>query len=342
MNIVLFLGAGFSAPFGLPTMNQFLEEVSRSDRITPEDREFIGQLVLEARRANSILESSPTNLEDILSFAVMGDRLGIQEDEEPRAPKVIKILHNIYSFPKKAGKAWKSLHSFEKLINADLSKLQSNLSIITTNYDLLAEFAAFSSGAFTTLPFEYQSLTPADNFPVLYYKNGIPLFKLHGSLNWHWIDEQPNICVDDRIVKFRNNHDTPDLLPISYDSKHQAPDTTLIVPPTFLKPDLPEALIITWAGAAQALQNAEIVIFIGYSFPPSDIEMKYFLAKCLADNSKLQKIRLFDLRADEISERLKSSSSGFGSHFKDFLEPQKIQNIGWTELSPLKYFKQAE
>jgi hypothetical protein len=66
MNIVLFLGAGFSAPFGLPTMNQFLEEVSRSDRITPEDREFIGQLVLEARRANSILESSPTNLEDIL------------------------------------------------------------------------------------------------------------------------------------------------------------------------------------------------------------------------------------------------------------------------------------
>jgi hypothetical protein len=268
----------------------------------------------------------------------MGDRLGIQENEEPKAPRVKKILHNIYSFPKDAGKGWSRLSLFQKFINSDLSKLQSNLFIITTNYDLLAEFAVFLNGAFTTLHFEYQSLTPANSFPVLYNKDGIPLFKLHGSLNWHCIDEQPNICVDDRIVEFRNNHDTPDLLPISFDSKHQAPETTLIVPPTFLKPDLPEALKITWAGAAQALQNAEIVIFIGYSFPPSDIEMKYFLAKCLANNSKLQKIRLFDLRADDIVKRLKESSSGFGSHFKDFLEPQKIPSISWIGAGHLEYF----
>jgi len=340
MNVVLFLGAGFSAPFGLPTMDQFLGEVARSDRITPEDKEFIGELVLEARRANSILESSPTNLEDILSFAVMGDRLGIQENSDPKSPRVIKILHNIYSYPKNAESDWAKLRHLRKFLGKDLNEIKEYLSIITTNYDLLAEFAVLLEKAQASLPFEYTSLSASSSHPnAIYAENEIPLFKLHGSLNWHTAEGQANIIVDDRIVNVNLGQGNSAMLPISVKNNHIAPDTTLIVPPTFLKPDLPDALKDSWAGAAKALKSAEVIVFIGYSFPSSDIEMKYFLAKSLSDNPKLREIKIIDKKAENIVTRLRDSSSGFGSHFKDFLKPQKIQDISWTEMTPLQIFQ---
>ena len=65
MRVVLFLGAGFSVPFGLPTMDQFFAAAESSKRISDEDKTFLNELRLESRQANSFLQSSPTNLEDI-------------------------------------------------------------------------------------------------------------------------------------------------------------------------------------------------------------------------------------------------------------------------------------
>ena len=66
MKIVLFLGAGFSAPFGLPVMDKFTRVAHDSGRLSKEDLEFLDELIREARSANAFLISSPTNLEDIL------------------------------------------------------------------------------------------------------------------------------------------------------------------------------------------------------------------------------------------------------------------------------------
>ncbi len=90
MRIVLFLGAGFSAPFGCPVMNNFSEFVENSTKISADDKEFYNSLVLDARKANSFLESSPRNLEDILSFAVMGDRLGLLDNSFSRIVRIIR------------------------------------------------------------------------------------------------------------------------------------------------------------------------------------------------------------------------------------------------------------
>ena len=67
--------------------------------------------------------------------------------------------------------------------------------------------------------------------------------------------------------------------------------------------------------------------------------MKYFFAECLADNSKLRRIQIYDTNADKIVERLKEQNSGFGSHFKDFLKPQKDPGFSWTKLSPMELFQ---
>ena len=130
MKVVFFLGAGFSAPFGQPVMNSFLEVARYSNRISPKEKEFLDALVLEARRANAMLESSSTNLEDILSFAVMADRLGLMEDdEEPRGPRLKRILQRIYSDvnPNEYFERYNRAKEFFRLKSFD------GVSIITTN-----------------------------------------------------------------------------------------------------------------------------------------------------------------------------------------------------------------
>ena len=96
-------------------------------------------MVLDARRANSFLESSPTNLEDILSFTVMGDRIGIYDDtNEPKAPKIKYILHRIYSTIKNLEGFWNNLGQFQNLIGLDPRTIKDEISFVTTNYDCQA------------------------------------------------------------------------------------------------------------------------------------------------------------------------------------------------------------
>ncbi len=98
MKITLFLGAGFSRAYGLPVMTEFLSFADQSYRLNEEEKKLIGRIVLEARSANSFLQSSPVNLEDILSFSEMKDRLKHFEDgEESQNSNIRRILQKIYT-----------------------------------------------------------------------------------------------------------------------------------------------------------------------------------------------------------------------------------------------------
>jgi hypothetical protein len=113
--------------------------------------------------------------------------------------------------------------------------------------------------------------------------------------------------------------------------KNYRPSTApIIVPPSFLKPELASPLLQVWSGAAKALREADRIIFVGYSFPQSDTEMTYFFASALATNVRLEELRIVDPNAVQIIERLTTPRSKFGSHFRDLLvcEPKS-----WTEVA---------
>jgi len=338
MNVVFFLGAGFSAPFGQPVMNSFLEVARYSNRISPKEKEFLDALVLEARRANAMLESSSTNLEDILSFAVMADRLGLMEDdEEPRGPRLKRILQRIYSDvnPNEYFERYDWAKDFFRLESFD------GVSIITTNYDLNIESAlywmrlAYSYNTVAQLPFEYQEYIDYQYVGSLYQEDGVPLFKLHGSINWFEVDNNgERFRVDHKILKTVRGIRLPYPLFHSYEYE----GVPVIIPPTFLKPDIGGQMLKVWEGAAHALSSAEMIVFVGYSFPPTDVEMRYFLARSLAGNARLRKILVYDLYAQDIVDRLKTDKySRFGSHFLSFLESHSGDwraNFGDTDKRP--------
>jgi len=335
MKIVFFMGAGFSAPFKLPTMNRFLTEVASTKSLDSAETIFIHNLVLDARRANSILESSPTNLEDMLSFAVMGDRIGLfGEDGTPKGPQIKTILRKIYSTIKDKMNYYRMMKQFKVFMSGNLKEMQKDICFVTTNYDLIIESVLLFNGLNSILPFKYlnyegeckQGRHPIKQFKFYDDKSGIKLYKLHGSINWFTSDNKA-IGVDDRLVEYKIG-DLKFLEPIQSLPDYNPTENLLLIPPTFLKPDLPVGLLNNWTGAAKEIQQAEIIIFVGYSFPSSDIEMKYFLARSLENNPVLRKIIILNPNADHIVRRLSDTSSGFGSHFRNFLKP----SVGsWTE-----------
>ena len=84
-----------------------------------------------------------------------------------------------------------------------------------------------------------------------------------------------------------------------------------------------------WRGAAKAIQSAQYVVFVGYSFPPTDTDMRYFLGRSLLGNAQLRKIMVVDPSASEIVKRLCGTGSGYGSHFRAFLQALEDD---WTNV----------
>jgi SIR2-like domain len=334
LNLTLFLGAGFSAPFGHPTMDTFFAFADACDRLDKDDRSFLGRLILEARRANSFFESSPTNLEDILSFSEMGDRLQLTDMDENRNLLLRTIVRKIYTTTPEAAKYWPRYKALTGLLGKEISEIKKGLSFITTNYDLNIESACYNLRArvdpgFNLCRPEIANLQVAGS---LYQAGGIPLFKLHGSVNWYPIEEEPGISVEDRVVRANwfGEEGGPPTLPLPCFNEYTPPAEPMIIPPSFLKPDLSSALKAVWQGAAKVLSTASVVVFVGYSFPPSDTEMMFFLARALSENAGLRAVYIVDKNANAITARLRSAGSKIGSHFRDLIRPI---NSDWTEAN---------
>ena len=316
MKIVLFLGAGFSAPYDLPVMNRFLAVAERSGRLTADQKALLRELTIEARQANSFLLSSPTNLEDILSFAMMGERLWGGTEEGSRLRGVRRILQRVYTEVGDLSVFWSRYDALRRFLGFEPRELQHELRIVTTNYDLNAECALRHLSMYAHPGFP----APAGNF---YQEVGVPVYKLHGSVNWFAASKDGGkLDVDQDIVEVRSRvgqefvtGPVPAVCATNY-ANDRAP---LLVAPSFLKPPLNKTMSDIWRGAAEALGEAHLVVFVGYSFPPSDTVMRYYLASALTRNAVLQRIVVVDPQADSIVIKLKDSASGYGSHFRDLL-----------------------
>lgn len=329
MKLVVFAGAGFSVPFGLPTMDAFLGFADASTRLDREDKELLGLLILEARRANSFLESSPTNLEDILSFSEMGERLALSPREENRSDRLRRIVQRVFTTAVAPEQYWSRYASVQRLLGKKPHDSDVDVSFITTNYDLNIEAACAHAGWYSDPGFEIQrgEIGSVSVDQGMYHPRAVPLYKLHGSVNWYPHVESPSgLLVEDRVVRMTGGGSLPYICARDY----VAPSTPLIVPPSFLKPEMSPALKGAWIGAAKALAQASVVAFLGYSFPPSDTEMMYFLARALSENPALRRIWIIDPSAKAIVARLQNPLSKTGSHFRDLIKPVESK---WESLN---------
>jgi NAD-dependent SIR2 family protein deacetylase len=334
--VVLFLGAGFSRAFGLPTMREFFATANDSPRISEDDKAFVRELRKSAREGASMVLGEHENLEHVLSLAMMDSRSRKNSTTDKRpADRLKEILLRVYSnvnveavqtLPKKLA----------ELLNRDAFGEQT-LTVVTTNYDVLAEFGLAQIDLAPRLPFKWVDPRAGKGYGSMYStRSHAPLLcKLHGSLNL-CLNADNALSVEASIAMvhadFRGREST--VLPLicanNYLKDYGLASTPLIVPPTLYKQPSVSEFEAIWDTASEAMATADRLVVIGYSFPPSDTYMKYFFGSALVKNVDLPRIDIVDPNATGIVNRLKESD--FGHHFKQLLYPvdgewQKIRYV---------------
>lgn len=113
--------------------------------------------------------------------------------------------------------------------------------------------------------------------------SGMPLLKLHGSINW-----RPKLGHSDPVpLDAITHHD--EWSPLGGTSLPQVADhlepQPVIVPPVLSKSSLVEqpVLRLVWSLAFKALESAHEVTFLGYSFPTTDVAARTLFSEALKD-----------------------------------------------------------
>ncbi len=292
-----------------------------------------------------MLQVRHNNLEEILSFCLASRDfdVGYPSRGETRYERLCRILQNVYRrFDLKnwlENDGWRgSFCSILGLHDGDSIPSQ-DLTFITTNYDVMIEYVVGMLDQHCIFPCKWSAVQSAGGesragIMCADDHRGPLLCKLHGSLNW-FVDDHGALQVENTILSgtYKQGGTRPQVVfpKVSY-RQYETPGAPLIVPPTLFKMQTDPILGDVWRAAGRALQEAEKLAFVGFSFPESDIHIRYFLAADLSGNPDLGSIDVVGPNAGEICRRLRESN--FGLHFTERLRPivGEWQRIAYSVL----------
>lgn len=267
-NVVYILGAGFSAPLGLPVMSNFLMKAKDMFASNPTKFSYfedVFKTIKDMSVAKNYFNTDLFNIEEILSILEMDGYLQETEKKTDFTEFLSSVIQYytppILGYPTKYPANWYQVLLGQtnlwnwygcflgNLINLKLFRLTVDLGaksepkaafnyqVITLNYDMVLENAWNFVREIT------------DEVPVEDPMIELPLFKLHGS---------------------------SDL-------------ASTIVPPTWNK--MSKTLLKeVWKNAWKSLSNANYIRIIGYSLPIADSYIKYLLKASILNTVNLKAI----------------------------------------------------
>lgn len=267
--LALFLGAGFSKWVAdLPVASQLFDF-----NIEPWGLKEDIKIVRVKELKNAWDESHPQGQTE----QFIADALNFQrKDKEAVLWYIVRRLSDPFIWKEYHAGRWRRhvlmIDENRKYDRPGVMKAQSFLmkfcnpslaGIITTNYDMIIEYALGTKGFNYGIPNEI--LTGRGPYPVSQWRNpvtlrgAIPLAKIHGSISW-----------DD------DGHYT--------DGRCSITGNALIVPPTPDKQQ-PKYLSLQWQLAENILRKATRIVFFGFAFNPYD-EAILNLLKSTWDNAE--------------------------------------------------------
>jgi SIR2-like domain len=338
-DVVLILGAGFSAVYGLPVMANFPRYIRNHDLVSDDDKRFIIDLQRQTRNISNSLDVTETNLESMLSVAVMKELIFSNSSKNNISKQIRNILRKVCTpapdlFPSNSNA---QKNQILRVLGPNIdTRSDTQLTIITTNYDIIIDYFLATIGMKAYLP-GIQIDSESENL-YSHLLSNVHLCKLHGSTNWYENSDgvlTTHDHLEEGIVSSHPKH----LLPSSWKNSDQNPSypsDPFIIPPTLYKAEAHSGMRTLWSVAGQALSNASRIVSIGFSFPDSDSYFKYFFASCLQENMTCEKIEIVDPNANSIVSKLKSKEYGLsgGVHNKLFPINSEWQSTG-SNLPPL-------
>ena len=324
-SVVFILGAGASRGAGAPLMNNFLataENLYRIGKVEKYSADFkrVFEAVGKLQKVHSKSELDLKNIEVIFNTLEMAKIIGkFPDGDKEYIDKTIASLRILIAVTLEESVRWgRGLIGYNKLAAIvtqflEHDTIKRNSAILTFNYDFALDFALHHSGLKTNYFLENTD------------KEGIPLLKLHGSVNWGQCPECKKIMpisYDDYFNYYNGNylinrenyykvleeggfHDY-------YDKHKRCKGITLfpepfIIPPTWNKTDAHSKISNVWQQAAKELSEAEYIFISGYSMPETDVFFRLLYALGTEGPNLLKKISVFDTDTEhKVEKRFKN------------------------------------
>jgi len=298
-NTVFILGAGASNEAGVPLMKDFLgkaHDLWKSGKVQRASDSF--KIVFDGISTLQLVHSKhPLEIQNVESvFAAFEMAKTLQRFSNYKSEQIdmlvnamrqviVETVEKTFLLPhihaNKNPIPPESYGNFISIINRITKSIipKTNVAVITFNYDMALDYTLY----LRNIPYNY-SLGINDT-------DGIPVLKLHGSVNWALCSKCNKIIpwfVSDYLKKFPFREVTADYpySPLEIGSRltsfsHCGTPITkepVIVPPTWNKTEYSKDLKNVWRRAAEVLNDAENIFVIGYSLPDSDLFFKYLFA----------------------------------------------------------------
>ena len=303
---VILTGAGASAPFGIPAMATFLDGVSLGSPsalniASQRSKALLGGMV-DIEEVMFFLQSlKEMNPENLIAFpfleevrrGALGSKVSPYEEIKNESQRAIRNLQEHVHKTCSQFETKKIWDSYKPLFKYAHQKNNGYVFIFTTNYDTTLEYLFLDSGHRDTglLPqleagFQFtegvgEVLDPRKFGESLRMKReGLYLFKLHGSLGWRYHDRLPNT-----IVKIP--------------TEERSENSVLIYPNKIKKPDSPFRDL--YDKFDEFLLQAEELLIIGCSL--RDDGLKARIQNAYKQNADLQ-IHLCDPKAKALAKSL--------------------------------------
>ena len=301
--IVYLIGAGFSAPLGIPTMKDFFQ-VSRKLEIA--SRPHFKNVFDYWERSSHVKNYSKINMlniEELLSLIEMEEFLGNTKLSSDIRQYIADVVNHF--------------EVFNKPLRGELVEevLPSNWYKLLFNGPLINNYGYFFLGLIN------KSIQPSKNHELWQFKIND---NLHAdtdysiiSLNYDMVFEN----VEDIFLRKLGQETTTKILcndisksGLKFIKLHGSADRPeSIISPTWNKINSLERKT-EWISAYSLLANADEIRVLGYSMPKSDTYSKYFLMTCLKDSSRIEKFSVICL-----DDREKNVYKNYRDFFDDDL-----------------------
>ncbi|MED1953781.1 SIR2 family protein [Brevibacillus centrosporus] len=287
--VVYILGAGFSAPLGLPVMSNFIFKAKDMYFKSPKQYGYfqdVFHLLNQMSVIKNYFKSDLFNIEETLSILEMNDYLS----EKSQTDLFTRFLSDVIQY-------------YTPTIPEYREGLPSNWYdwIFGTN-SMYAPYGFFLANVLNL------SVDRKDNGTILINRQE-QLIKSQYSI----ITLNYDLVLENMLDHLRNNYDVVDTVgfrdsqsnttfPVYLAKLHGCVDKGSIVPPTWNKSSN-EELRGTWTLAKNLLKEANHIRILGYSLPQTDSYMKYLFKSAMYESEHLKSVDVITLDQDGTVKR---------------------------------------
>lgn len=310
---VFFLGAGFSKAINnkYPTLKDLSKEIR--------DNYGAEKVSVTMHLHNEVPDCYKKDIELLLTF--LYSNLPYKTDVQISTNEALykDITNKIAKYFNKKSQETNLQECLNKTSSLIEYIIKSRCTCVTLNYDTLLEqlLNAYTLQGNKTIDFDslYNAplslLTASGRIKIHYLgnpdsmnRNELPdIIKLHGSLNWGVVS---------------NNSDTVYYVAEDDEEYKKSHLQTYIIPPVLDKTNSYSNHVIKaiWKRAFEKLSNADNIYIYGFSFPPTDLSVRFLLQSALSNNHKNPTIFVINT-----SDALKKESEYYlEDRFKEIFE----------------------